>query len=149
MFPDERDKNISEFKTNNILDSIQIQVFKMFGHTHEAYAFGSGVAKFPQWMKQQHPGCWKGLKRLVGNRANIFLENAVVTYFMASYYLEYCDYVLRRVHGGNALHMWVMCVYMYHACVFCFVHVCVIRYITTCIRRLDAKLRSKEMPIVW
>lgn len=104
IFPDERDRNIGELRTNNILDALQIQVFKMFGHTSDSYAFGSGATKFPQWMRQTHPGCWKGLKRLVGNRSNIFLENAVVMYFMANYYLEYCDYVLRRVHGANALH---------------------------------------------
>ena len=49
-------------------------------------------------------------------RAQIFLENAVTMYYMSTYYKEYCDFVLRKAKGGNALH-----------------------------ERLDAKLRSAEM----
>ena len=35
-----------------------------------------------------------GIKRLVGNRANIFLENAVIMYYMAEYYMEYCHWIV-------------------------------------------------------
>ena len=64
----------------------------------------------------QHADRWRGFKRLVGNRAQIFLENAVTMYYMSTYYLQYCDYVLRQVKEGNSLH-----------------------------RRLDEKLRCSEM----
>ena len=110
----ERDKG--EFRTSNLLDTFEMQLAKMFSHHTTAYAFGHGVEKFPAWMKKTYPDRWRGFKRLVGNRAQIFLENAVTMYYMAAYYREYCDFVLRKVQGGNALH-----------------------------RRLDAKLRSAEM----
>ena len=34
-------------------------------------------------MEQKYPDRWRGIKRLVGNRAQIFLENAVIMYYMA------------------------------------------------------------------
>ena len=110
------DRDDGEFRTSNLLDSFEIQLSKMFGHHIDAYAFGHGVDKFPAWMQATHGDRWRGFKRLVGNRAQIFLENSVCMYYMAEYYLEYCDYVLRQAKVGNALH-----------------------------RRLDAKLRSSEM----
>ena len=113
LFP-ERDKG--EFRTSNLLDTFEIQLSKMFGHHTTAYAFGNGVDKFPAWMKKKYPDRWRGIKRLVGNRAQIFLENAVIMYYMCSFYLEYTDFVLREAKEGNALH-----------------------------RRLDEKLRSAEM----
>lgn len=110
------DRDEGEFRTSNLLDSFEIQISKMFGHHIESYAFGHGVDKFPAWMMSTHGDRWRGFKRLVGNRAQIFLENSVAMYYMAEYYLEYCDYVLRKAKMGNALH-----------------------------QRLDAKLRSSEM----
>ena len=42
---------------------------KMFGHHFDAYAFGAGVDRFPEWIKRQDNGAmWRGIKRLVGNR---------------------------------------------------------------------------------
>lgn len=67
-------------------------------------------------MESKYPDRWRGIKRLVGNRAQIFLENAVIMYYMSSFYLEYTTYVLHEVKEGNALH-----------------------------RRLDEKLRSAEV----
>ena len=110
----EREKG--EFRTSNLLDTFQIQLAKMFGHHWDAYAFGHGVDKFPAWMKNKHPDRWRGFKRLVGNRSQIFLENAVVMYYMSTFYLEYCTFVLEQAKTGNALHL-----------------------------RLDGKLRSSEM----
>ena len=113
LFPD-RDKG--EFRTNNILDMFQIQLAKMFGHHAQSYAFGNGIDKFPAWMKNKYPDRWRGFKRLVGNRANIFLENAVSMYYMSTFYLEYCNFILREAKKANSMH-----------------------------RRLDEKLRSAEV----
>lgn len=109
-------ENTGEFRTSNLVDMLQIQLAKMFGHHFDSYAFGHGVDKFPAWMKKHHPDRWKGFKRLVGNRAQIFLENSVAMYYMASYYLEYCEFVLLKAKTSNKLH-----------------------------KRLVAKLRSSEM----
>ena len=75
----------------------------MFGHCHDAYVFGHGVEKFRAWMRENHPGVWVGLKRLVGNRSGIFLENALPMYYMAGYYDSYCDYLLTETESANAL----------------------------------------------
>ena len=115
----------------------------MFGHHKDSYAFGHGVDKFPAWMESNHPDTWRGFthtclhtrthtrvhtrttthtnnhtgfKRLVGNRAQIFLENSVTMYYMATYYLKYCKFILLEAKAGNKLH-----------------------------KRLDEKLRSSEM----
>ena len=110
------DRDIGEFRTNNLLDTFQIQLAKMFGHHVDSYAFGHGVDKFPAWMQKNHPDRWQGFKRLVGNRAQIFLENSVCMYYMATYYLKYCKFVLTEAKVANKLH-----------------------------KRLDEKLRSSEM----
>lgn len=81
---DERDSD--EFRTSNLLDMLQLQLSKMFGHTKDSYAFGHGVIKFQAWMTKYYKSCWSGIERLVGNRAQIFLSNAVVMYHMSSYY---------------------------------------------------------------
>ena len=49
---------------------------------------------------------WRGIKRLVGNRANIFLENAVVMYCMSKYYKEYCTWIIEdaRAWTSSSLH---------------------------------------------
>ena len=88
----------------------------MFGHHAGSYVFGNGIDTFPAWMKKNHRDRWRGFKRLVGNRAQIFLENAVVMYYMAEYYQEYCQFVLEKAKQGNRLH-----------------------------QRVDGKLRSAEM----
>lgn len=95
-----------EFRTNNLLDMAQHQCHKMFGHVlNEVYAFGSGVDKFPEWMRRQENGDkWRGIKRLVGNRSAIYLENAVIMFYMADHYRVYCRYVLKHLKRGNALH---------------------------------------------
>ena len=93
-----------------------IQLSKMFGHHVDSYAFGHGIDKFPAWMQENHADCWRGFKRLVGNRSQIFLENSVTMYYMSTYYLEYCKFVLLQAKAGNKLH-----------------------------KRLDEKLRSSEM----
>ena len=106
ILPEERDVINREFKTTNILDMAQIQCHKMFGHVlTECYAFGNGIDKFPEWMKRTEGGdAWRGLKRLVGNRSGIFLENAVVTYYMAGYYRNYCKYVQHTCRHYTHLH---------------------------------------------
>ena len=82
---------------------LQIQCHKMYGHHFDAYAFGSGVDKFPVWLKRQG-GVWRGIKRLVGNRSGIFLENSIVMYYMSEWYKKYCRYMLAELKLGNALH---------------------------------------------
>ena len=134
------DRDVGEFRTNNLIDMFCLQLAKMFdspscivalivpcthvvscftlrfGHHSDAYAFGHGVDTFPAWMQDKYPDRWRGFKRLVGNRANIFLENSVTMYYMATYYREYTNFVLREAKAGNGLH-----------------------------KRLDEKLRSAEM----
>ena len=98
-------RDSDEFRTSNLMDMMQIQLHKLFGHTKESYAFGHGVGKFPAWMAEHHPCKWKGLDRLVGNRAQIFLENAVCMYHMAEYYNEYCLFCIESAKAANRLHM--------------------------------------------
>ena len=78
----------------------------MFGHVlNDVYAFGAGVDKFPEWMRRQEGGDkWRGIKRLVGNRSAIYLENAVIMFYMSEHYRAYCRYVLKHLKKGNALH---------------------------------------------
>ena len=47
---------------------------------------------------------WCGIKRLVGNRANIFLENAVIMYHMATYYKQYCTWIIEDARAASSLH---------------------------------------------
>ena len=79
-------RDSDEFRTSNLLDMLQLQLSKMFGHTKDSYAFGHGVIKFKAWMNKYYKHCWSGIERLVGNRAQIFLSNALVMYHMSSYY---------------------------------------------------------------
>ena len=72
-----RDKRIGEFSTKNIVDSVQIQLAKEFGHLNP-YAFGHGGVDFPTWMNIHHPGECIGMDRVVGNRSMVFLRNALV-----------------------------------------------------------------------
>ena len=102
VLPPERDNG--EFKTSNFADMLQLQLSKLFGHTKLPYAFGHGVIKFRAWMEDRYTNVWRGIKRLVGNRANIFLENAVVMYYMAQYYTEYCNWVVEEAKAGSKLH---------------------------------------------
>ena len=55
-------------------------------------------------MEDKYPDRWRGIKRLVGNRAQIFLENAVAMYYMSTFYREYCNFVLSQAKEGNRLH---------------------------------------------
>ena len=68
--------------------------------------FGDGVNAFPAFMKGKHPEV-KGynMKRMVGNRALVFQENALVHYFMVPYYLEWCNYVRKKKNSANMLHV--------------------------------------------
>ena len=97
-------RDSDEFRTTNLIDMVQIQLHKLFGHTKESYAHGHGVQKFPAWMQEHHHNKWRGLDRLVGNRAQIFLENAVCMYHMATYYLEYCRFCIEQSKESNRLH---------------------------------------------
>ena len=47
---------------------------------------------------------WRGIKRLVGNRANIFLENAVIMYYMSTYYKKYCTWIIEDARAASSLH---------------------------------------------
>ena len=98
-------RDSDEFRTTNLIDMVQIQLHKLFGHTKDSYAFGHGVQKFPAWMQEHHHNKWRGLDRLVGNRAQIFLENAVCMYHMATYYLEYCRFCIEQSKESNRLHI--------------------------------------------
>ena len=101
----ERDKKIREFNTNNCLDGLQLKLGKLFGDHVDAYVFGNGVWAFPAYMrkKHEHVKLYK-MKRMVGNRALVFHENALVHYIMIPYYLSWCVYV-RRKKQGNMLHV--------------------------------------------
>ena len=104
MIGKERDRNIQEFATNNIVDSIQIQLGKEFGHLNP-YAFGHGAVDFPTWMRAEHPGKYIGLDRLVGNRSMVFLRNALVMNAMVPYYIEWLDFLVGRVGEYNRLQL--------------------------------------------
>ena len=111
------DRDDGEFWTSNLLDSFEIQLSNMFGHHIDAHSFGHGVDKFPARMLATHGDQWRGFKRLVGNRSQLSCKiDSVRMYYMAEFYLKYCDYMLRQTKVGNALH-----------------------------RHLDAKLMSSEM----
>ena len=73
----EKDMAVREFNTSNMVDILQMQIAKMYGYTTGAYAFGNGPHNFPTYMEKKHPGVWCRLKRHIGNRAHIFLENAI------------------------------------------------------------------------
>lgn len=98
------DRDSGEFKTSNFADMLQLQLSKLFGHTKLPYAFGHGVIKFRAWMEENHADDWRGIKRLVGNRANIFLENAVIMYYMSHYYEEYCNWIIEGARAASKLH---------------------------------------------
>ena len=83
---------LSEFKTSNIGDSLQIQLCKLFGHHPGAYTFGNGAMDFPEWMADKHGSLWRGMDRMVGSRSLVFMRNALVHYYMAPFYLEWTNY---------------------------------------------------------
>jgi hypothetical protein len=68
--------------SNNFLTGVLNQLFKQFGHLSKAYAYGHGVVDFPTWMQSKHPGQWRALKRFIGTRADILLENAFLAHYM-------------------------------------------------------------------
>ena len=77
----------------------------MFGHHVRAYAFGNGCDAFPAWMAKKHPGKWQGFKRMVGNRADIYLENSFLMLPMVPFYNKWTSYVIRHVNEANQLHI--------------------------------------------
>ena len=77
----------------------------MFGHHIDAYVFGNGCVAFPAWMEANHKGKWCGFKRMVGNRADIYLENSFLMLPMTPYYLMWTSYVIRRANEANQLHI--------------------------------------------
>ena len=93
----DRDKRIGEFQTSNVVDSLQIQLNKEFGHL-DPYAFGHGAVDFPTWMQDNHPGMYIGMDRIVGNRSMVFVRNALVHNYMAAFYIEFLDHI---VGGGE------------------------------------------------
>ena len=102
-----RDKKMGEFATSNVVDSIQIQLGKEFGHLNP-YAFGHGGVDFPTWMKQKYPGHYVGMDRIVGNRSMVFSRNALVHNYMAPYYLEFLDNIVEGVGEYNRLQLKTM-----------------------------------------
>ena len=112
LLPPQRDRD--EFRTSNVIDMAQLQLSKMFNHTKRPYAFGHGVLKFPAWMAKKYHNFnrWVGLKRLVGNRAQIFLENALCMYHMATYY-QVCLGSGFEVQMLTHIHTYIH-VYMHH-----------------------------------
>ena len=93
----DKDAVIKEFSTSNVLNSLQYQVYKLFGHGWGSYVFGDGAVKFPAWMKRQHPNKWVGMTRLVGNRSLVYNRNAMVSFYMLPFYLEYIEYRMKKV----------------------------------------------------
>lgn len=114
----DRDTKCKEFKTNNVADSAQYQFCKLFGHHPFSYTFGNGTMDFPEYMNDKHKGLWRGMSRVVGSRSLVFMRNALVHYYMAPFYLEWTDYVTKKVGKFNWLHV-----------------------------RTDAKLRSMEVRV--
>ena len=53
---EQRDTVIREFGTSNILDSVQYQLGKLFGHHPNSYVFGDGAVDFPKYMQDNHAG---------------------------------------------------------------------------------------------
>ena len=97
-----RDQTIQEFGTNNVIDSLQLQLHKEFGHLCP-YAFGHGGVDFPAWMRDKHKDAYVGMDRIIGNRSMVFLRNALVHNFMAPYYLEFLDFCINEVGEYNKL----------------------------------------------
>ena len=102
----ERDLAIREFRQSNCLDGLQLQLGKLFDGKVKSYVFGDGVHAFPAYMRKHHPEVqYFSMKRMVGNRALVFHENALVHFYMAPYYLQWCHHVLRKIKSGNMLHV--------------------------------------------
>ena len=104
MIGKERDRKIQEFATNNVIDSLQIQLGKEFAHLNP-YAFGHGAVDFPTWMREEHAGKYIGLDRIVGNRSMVFLRNSLVMNAMVPYYMEWLDFLVGQVGNYNRLQL--------------------------------------------
>ena len=65
----------SGIRTNNIVDSLQFQLGKLFGHHPSSYVFGDGDTDFPQWMRENQTDRWKGMWTV---RASNIIKNARV-----------------------------------------------------------------------
>ena len=60
-----------------------------------------GIWSFFEFITSNHADAWRGIKRIVGNRANIFLENAVIMYYMSLYYKSYCDWIVEEARAAS------------------------------------------------
>lgn len=52
----DKDQKIREFGSSNVLNSLQYQLYKLFGHGWGSYVFGDGAVKFRTWMEEKHKG---------------------------------------------------------------------------------------------
>jgi hypothetical protein len=67
---------------------------KQFGHRAHPYELGRGVFDFPEWLEAKHPTFkWAGLLTVVGNRNDVYFENAMTVHYMGDKYLEYVFYL--------------------------------------------------------
>lgn len=66
---------------------------------------GRASVSFPTGMDTNYPGQLTRFKRQVGNRVNIYLENAYLMLPMIKYYQKWTGYAVRRVRLSNALHV--------------------------------------------
>ena len=72
----------------------------------DSYVFGDGVWAFPAFMRKNHKEVkFFSMKRMVGNRALVFHENALIHFYMTPFYLEWCNYVSKHCKEGNMLHV--------------------------------------------
>ena len=53
---EQRDAQIREFKSKNVLDMFQRQLALLFGHHRDSYVYGNGVVAFPKWFAAHNPG---------------------------------------------------------------------------------------------
>ena len=78
---------------SNILEALIRECNNEFGHRKNPYEYGRGVLLFPGWMEIHHPKKWRGLLATVGNRNDVYFENAMTVLHMHQYYVEYMMYV--------------------------------------------------------
>jgi hypothetical protein len=93
-------KDPGEWGNSSVTAALRISG-KAFGHRENAYVYGHGVKDFPHWIKVSHPTFhWAGLLTIVGNRNDVYFENAMVAIYMANKYAEYLFYLRTAKKDG-------------------------------------------------
>jgi hypothetical protein len=86
----------------SILTAVLRQAAKVFGHRANAYEFGHGVKDFPAWLKITAKNFhYAGMLTIVGNRNDVYFENAMVVSYMADKYVEYLFYLRTAKKDGH------------------------------------------------